>query len=226
MEQKNPYSHQEQERRRIKQGAYAINGLKKLFHSPPISVLFAAIMCIIPLLLWELADAITPFIPSISLLVPVINWSARFLFEALFILALLGVLYLLGTPHKAKEAEIALARAFQIKPDVFFSTPLLIHTKQIKGTKVEEFIFWSRWIPLEKWNEAGVKTAILSPLGYYSTDAFVCGKQKYTVCIKAILGTVPKDRQTPQDPLFGSGENRQITSGENNQFWVGRKSPQ
>ena len=26
--------------------------------------------------------------------------------------------------------------------------------------------------------------------------------------------------------LFGSGENRQITSGENNQFWVGRKSPQ
>ena len=26
--------------------------------------------------------------------------------------------------------------------------------------------------------------------------------------------------------VFGSGENRQITSGENNQFWVGRKSPQ
>ena len=29
-----------------------------------------------------------------------------------------------------------------------------------------------------------------------------------------------------KDVVFGSGENRQIASGDNNQFWVRRKSPQ
>lgn len=201
MEQ-NPYSQQEQERRRIKQWAYTTNGLKKLFRIPLVGVLFAALMCIIPLLLWELADTVTPLVPSISLLVPVINWSARVLFETLYVLVLLGVLYLLGTPNKAKEAEIACARAFQIKPDAFFSTPLLIQMQKNKGERTVEFIFWSKWIDYQRWNETGVKSAILSPIGFRSTGDFMQGKQNYTVHIKAIPGATPKERATPQDPLF------------------------
>ena len=112
--------------------------------------------------------------------------------------------YLIGRPRKAREVERDLAGAFGItlSSPLFYRCPFLVACRPVKGTAAKDFIFWSRWQNIERWNRPEIKQAVLWALNVHSEEDFTPGSKPYTVAIRAVCGAIPEERETPQDPLF------------------------
>lgn len=201
-ETKSPHYVHEAIRRRAKLRLYIGNGIKQLFHSLPIG-LFALLLLVTAFVAtWKVADIIAPEMTSLPAIIVAIKWLARIVFFVLIALVAIGFLYLFGAPRKAREIENDIATAFSIPAECLHLRPFLVSQKPVKGTTATEYIFWSRWIPLEKWNKPDEKKAVLWALYAYSDEDFKVGEQKYTVTITAAPGVIPKEREAPKDPLF------------------------
>ena len=85
--------------------------------------------------------------------VPLLSQLYRIAVDMLIIivgvLTLVGVIILIGTPINAKETERRLQQiGFN---DHFGSSPILLNTQKIKGTKAQRILFLSLGISKQKW---------------------------------------------------------------------------
>lgn len=187
-------------RNRAKQRAYIGNGIRK-FPASALALLaligaVAGIWSVLPML----AAYLTPFVSV---------FVGAFRISAILVATLLWAffLYLIGRPRKAREVERDLAGAFGItlSSPLFYRCPFLVACHRISctnGVEIKEYIFWSRWQNIERWNRPEIKQAVLWALNVHSEDDFVYGDKPYTVKIRVVSGAVSKERETPQDPLF------------------------
>ncbi len=107
------------------------------------------LLCTAFMFLWNVRDTLVPFHSNISLLIAVWGYIITVLIPLLFLLFLVGLLLLLGTPFRAKAVEssllqIGLANRYE-------HPPALISRKRIKGTNVCTFTFFSLGVGMEKW---------------------------------------------------------------------------
>lgn len=195
---------QENIRNRAKQRHYIHEGIKKLIANPLIGIFVLLLLIIAFISVWKTADTFIPSMIKVPLLVPVVTYAVRILIPTIFLLLLTGLLWLLGTPPRAREIENDVAAAFGITKTsaLYYRRPILISSKPIKGSDVTEYVFWSRWIDLDQWNKLERKKAVLWTLNAHSDEDFINGTKKYTVVIRAGSGAEPKERETPHDPFF------------------------
>lgn len=190
------------QRRKAKLRLYIENGVKRLFHNLPTGLLILLLLISIYVATWKVADTIALLTAPIPAFIPVIKCLVRVLLFMLTTLFVAGFLYLFGTPRKAREIESGLATAFKIPNEYLYRCPFLVSQWPIKGTTATEYTFWTRLIPLDHWNIPDNKQAVLWALCAHSDEKFKAGNQKHTVTIVASSGITPKERETPQDPLF------------------------
>lgn len=190
-------------RRRAKRGAYIKNGMVKLSTPPATSFILLFLMVVI-ITTWKVPTIFAAKLISISAFVPVFICALRISILLVAVLFFVIVLYLIGTPHKAREIENDLAATFGIAKTspLFYRCPFLVACEPVKGTALKVFVFWSKWLDVEKWNQPKTKQTILWALDVHSDEDFAVGKGRYTVTIRAASGAVPEERETPQDPLF------------------------
>lgn len=204
--QKSPITNYPQNniRNRAKRFAYIRNGMAGLLAKPRTIILTTFFLVAVIVAAWKVSAAFAVRLNTIPALAPVMAYTLRVSSLLIVLLLFAGFLYLLGIPRRAREIENDLAAAFGITKSspLFYRCPFLVSTKPIKGTAAREYVFWSRWLALEKWNRPDTRKTILWALHAHSTEDFAAGKHKYTVTILAAPGVVPEEREAPQDPLF------------------------
>lgn len=188
-------------RNRAKLHAYIGNGIRRF--PANILALLALIAAVVGA--WNTAPALAASFISVPVLALIFIYAARIL--ALLVAALFWLLslYIFGRPRKARESERDLAVVFGVAKtlnSLFYRCPFLVACRPVKGTAAKEYIFWSRWQNLERWNRPEIKQAVLWALNVHSEEDFAPGDKPYTVKIRAVSGAIPKERETPQDPLF------------------------
>lgn len=188
-------------RNRAKLRAYIGNGIRKF----PANILALLALLVTAAGAWNTAPMLAASFITVPVLIPVFIYAARIV--ALLVAALLfvGVLYLIGRPRKSREIENDLATVFGVAKSsnsLFYRCPFLVACQPIKGTAAKEFVFWSRWQGLDRWNKPEIRQAILWALNVTSEEDFTPGSKPYTVKIRARSGAIPEEREAPQDPLF------------------------
>lgn len=188
-------------RNRAKLRAYISNGIRKI----PASAL--ALLAVITAIVtaWNMMPAFAASFISVPALAPVFIYAARILVILVAALLFIGAMYLIGRPRKEREIENDLAVVFgvaQTSNSLFYRCPFLVACRPVKGTAVNEFVFWSRWQNLDRWNKPEIKQAVLWALNVHSEEDFTHGGKPYTVKIRAVSGAIPEERETPKDPLF------------------------
>ena len=188
-------------RNRAKQRAYIGNGIRKF----PASAL--ALLALIGAVagIWSALPMLAAYLITISPFVFV--FAGAFRVSAILVATLLWAifLYLIGRPRKAREIENDLATVFGVAKSSnsqFYRCPFLVSCRPVKGTAAKEFVFWSRWQGLDRWNKPEIRQAVLWALNVHSEEDFTPGSKPYTVKIRAVSGAVPEKREFPKDPLF------------------------
>lgn len=188
-------------RNRAKQRAYIGNGIRKF----PASAL--ALLALIGAVagIWSALPMLAAYLITIPPFVFV--FVGAFRVSAILVATLLWAifLYLIGRPRKAREIENDLATVFGVAKSSnsqFYRCPFLVSCRPVKGTAAKEFVFWSRWQALDRWNRPEIRQNVLWALDVSSEEDFSHGGKPYTVKIRAVSGAIPKERETPRDPLF------------------------
>lgn len=118
-------------------------------------------------------------------------------------LSLLGALYLLGTPPGAKkvEADIAVALGLTKSNEAYARRPFLVSKQPMPEGDAIVYTFWSKWQSIADWKTA--QDSVLWALQSSNCGAeFAPGRKAYTILVTVVPGVVPKERETPCDPLF------------------------
>lgn len=176
-------------------------GILRLFRQPW-TIIFPLLLVLAAVLAWHYRTAVQlpgNTIPELAELWQIVLASLVIVFAALF---LCGLLTLLGTPPKAREIEKGIADALGLTDRENYKHPFLVSCTRIKGTTAKEYVFSSKWVNIERWNEKNTKDKILWVLNGHSDEPFTHGKRKYTIVGRIGAGRVPKERESPQDPLF------------------------
>lgn len=187
-------------RTRAKQRAYIESGIRKF----PVNVLALLVLMGTIIVVWNMAPMFAAHFNTIPAFVPVFVYALRISGLLAVVLLFVGSLYLLGKPHRTREIENDLAVVFGVvRPSpLFYRCPFLVACNPVKGTTAKEYVFWSRWQNLERWNRPEIRQAVLWALNVHSEEDFAPGDKPYTIKIRAVSGAIPKERETPQDPLF------------------------
>ena len=195
---------QEAIRRRAQQRHYIAQGIKKLLDIPLVGIIVLLLVAVVFISTWKTADRLIPHVTRAPILIPAVTYAVRVFIPTILLLILSGLLWLIGIPRKFKEIERDIAIAFDIaqKKPLHYRWPFLVSSNPVKDSDATEYIFWSRWIPIDQWNKSETKSAILWALKSHSDDDFTNGKKKYTVVIRVLSGVEQKEKGTPKDPLF------------------------
>lgn len=187
-------------RRRAKQRAYMRTGLKRLVATPLLGMILLLLILGITIGAWYIVPRYIPNMTAIMQLIPILIIAARILILIVVLLVSTGLLWLLGRPAKAQiiDDDIAATLGFTKSNSPYYRRPFLISATSIAGTDAIEYIFWARWIDPHQWNQPETKSAILRTLHVHTDEDFSCGKQKYTVTIRAVPGAIAQERETPQ----------------------------
>lgn len=136
-------------------------------------------------------------------LVVVFHFTLAVGLAVLCLLSLLGALYLLGIPPRAKaiEADIAVALGLTKSHEAYARRPFLISKRPMPEGDAIVFTFWSKWQSIADWKTA--QDGVLWALQSSNCGAeFAPGRKAYTILVTVVPGVVPKERETPCDPLF------------------------
>lgn len=188
-------------RNRAKLYLYIQNGIKKLLAYPIFGVLVLFFFATVVLVMLRVTEIFTTKVMAGFPFTSVVVLAAKILLTCVFILVAGAFLYLIGTPNKAKEIERDLSEVFDTTRE-YYRTPFLVSCQSVKKGSAKEYVFWSRWIDLERWNRPENKEAVLWTLYIRSYEEFRPGSKKHTVAIKAGPGIEAEERETPKDPLF------------------------
>lgn len=187
-------------RNRGKLLAYIGNGIRRF----P-AIILALLLLVTAVGAWNMAPALAASFITVPVLVPVFIYATRIVTLLVAALLFVGVLYLIGRPRKAREIENDLAAVFGVaktQNSLFYRCPFLVSCQPVsKGTAAKEFVFWSRWQGLDRWNKPEIRQAVLWALNVHSEEDFTPGSKPYTVKIRAVSGALPEEREV-QDPLF------------------------
>ena len=185
-------------RRRAKMRAYIGNGAGKLISKPAAIILALIVLAAFVIAAWQVPMALADRLNTFPSLVPIFVYALRAFILLVSVLLILGGLYLIGIPHKAKKIESNLATIFKIEDGEMYRCPFLVSCKKV-GT-IREYVFKSEYIAVDDWNYK--KQDILHTLNLHSSYEFEDGKAPYTIVIHAVSRTLTKERETPRDPLF------------------------
>ncbi len=185
-------------RRRAKMRAYIGNGTGKLISKPAAIILALIVLAAFVIAAWQVPMTLADRLNTFPSLVPIFVYALRAFILLVSVLLILGGLYLIGIPHKAKKIESNLATIFKIEDGEMYRCPFLVSCKKV-GT-IREYVFKSEYIAVDDWNYK--KQDILHTLNLHSSYEFEDGKAPYTIVIHAVSRTLTKERETPRDPLF------------------------
>lgn len=150
---------------------------------------------------WAARGFFTP--PNVSAdLVVLFHFALAVGLAVLCPLSLWGTLYLLGTPPRAKKIEADIAVALGLtSPNEYARRPFLISKRPMPEGAAITFAFWSKWQGIADWKAA--QDSVLWALQSSNCGAeFAPGRKAYTILVTVVPGVVPKERETPCDPLF------------------------
>lgn len=141
-----------QERRKVVVRSRLWHGLKRLFQQPW-TLAFPLLLAIAAVLAWHNTDKLPlpgggEAIPEMALLWQLVLSALVVVLSALLFL---GLLALLGTPRRAKKIDNALSHAGLV--DRYGLAPALLHVQPVKGTAVRKMTFYSKGVPLTRWEE-------------------------------------------------------------------------
>ena len=185
-------------RRRAKMRAYIGNGAGKLISKPAAIILALIVLAAFVIAAWQVPMTLADRLNTFPSLVPIFVYALRAFILLVSVLLILGGLYLISIPHKAKKIESNLATIFKIEDGEMYRCPFLVSCKKV-GT-IREYVFKSEYIAVDDWNYK--KQDILHTLNLHSSYEFEDGKAPYTIVIHAVSRTLTKERETPRDPLF------------------------
>ncbi len=178
-------------------------GLSRLIEQPA-ALIILILWLGLTIFVWHHRDTFS--IESVTL--PSFHWLYQWVPSTLIVVVsfsfLMVILILLGTPWKAAQIDSDVAIALGLSPaDVRYNyRPFLISVKSIKGSTAKKYIFWSRYIGVQLWNNPDTKKAVLWALHSHSDMAFAPGKYRYTVELTVGAGITPQERKSPKDPFF------------------------
>lgn len=110
---------------------------------------FVLLLCAAFIFLWNARDTLVPFHSDIPLLITVWSYIIDAFIPLLFLLLLVGLLLLLGTPFLAKVVESSLLQIGLANR--YGYAPALISCKHIKNTQVSVMAFYSLGVGTETW---------------------------------------------------------------------------
>ncbi|MVB11981.1 hypothetical protein CAFE_27100 [Caprobacter fermentans] len=119
--------------------------------SIPWKGILVLLLCVVFIFLWNIRDKLVPFHSDIPLLSTLWGYIIAVFIPLFFMLLLVGLLFLLGTPSKAKEFEGKLLEIGLYSR--YGHAPALISCKRIKGTDVSTFTFFSLGVGRERWQK-------------------------------------------------------------------------
>lgn len=107
------------------------------------------LLCAAFIFLWNVRDTLVPFHRDIPLLVTAWSYIIAIFIPLLFLLFLVGLLLLLGTPFRAKTVESSLLQIGLANR--YGYGPILISCKRIKNAQVRVMAFYSLGVSMETW---------------------------------------------------------------------------
>jgi hypothetical protein len=176
------------------------SGIKDAVTKPWKGILVLS-LCAAFIFLWNIRDKLVPFHSDIKLLSTVWGYIVSVFIPLIFLLLLMGLLSLLGTPFRAKAfEEILLQIGFA---DRHGHAPVLISCKRIKGTAVSVMSFYSLGVGMERWrNEIesildAIDMHLVRPIRYGGKK----GRNRNIIVITAAPGAETRREDTLYDEL-------------------------
>ena len=149
---------------------------------------FVLLLCAAFIFLWNARDTLVPFHSDIPLLINVWSYIIDAFIPLLFLLLLVGLLILLGTPFLAKAVESSLLQIGLANR--YGYAPALISCKRIKNTQVSVMVFYSLGVGTETWetHRAEIQDALnvhfVEPIKYGGRN----GRNRNIIVIAAAPG--------------------------------------
>lgn len=160
------------------------------------------LLCAMFIFLWNVRDMLVPFHSDIPLLITVWGYIIAVLIPLLFLLFLVGLLLLLGTPFRAKVVESSLLQIGLANR--YGHAPALISCKRIKNTQVSVMAFYSLGVGAEKWetHRAEIQDALnvhfVEPIKYGGRN----GRNRNIIVIAAAPGAEAHRKDVLYDDEF------------------------
>lgn len=191
-----------QERRKVVVRSRLWHGLKRLFQQPW-TLVFPLLLAVAAVLTWHNVDKLP--LPGGDSTSPEMTMLWEFVLYALVIvlslLALFGLLALLGTPRRAKKIDNALSHAGLV--DRYGLGPALLSSQRVKGSPVQILEFWSKGISLEAWEDK--RRAIEDVLNVHMVEAPTYGGRKGNNRRYIRLTVAPGAGNQPTPVLYDDG---------------------
>lgn len=163
------------------------SGIKEVIAKPWKGILIL-LLCVAFFFLWKARDTLVPFHSDIPLLVTVWGYIIAVLIPLLFLLFMVGLLLLLGTPFRSKMVENSLLQIGLANR--YGYVPALISCKRIKNTQVSVMVFYSLGVAMKIWetHRAEIQDALnvhfVQPIRYGGRN----GRNRNIIVIAAAPG--------------------------------------
>lgn len=160
------------------------SGIKDAVTKPQKGILIL-LLCAAFVSIWNVRNKLVPFHSDIPLLSTIWGYIIAVFLPLIFLLLLMGLLSLLGTPFRAKAVENSL---LQIGLATRYDhPPALISRKRIKGTDVSIMTFYSLGVDKERWKKES--EAIQDALNIHFVEPIrYGGKNRNMIVITAAPG--------------------------------------
>lgn len=175
------------------------SGIKEAVTKPWKGIL-VLLLCAAFIFLWNIRDKLVPFHSDIPLLSTIWGYIIAVFIPLLFLLLLVGLLSLLGTPFRAKAVESCL---LQIGLANHGHAPALISCRRMKNTQVSIMTFYSLGVGMQRWQKESeaVKDALdihyTEPIKYGGKN----GRNRNIIVITAAPGAETRREDTLYDEL-------------------------
>lgn len=158
-----------------------------------------ALLCVAFVFSWNIRDTLSlPFRNSIPLLSAVYGYLIAVFIPLLFLLILAGLLFLLGTPFRAKVIEDSL-RQIGLS-NRYGHAPVPISRKRIKNTRVSIMEFYSLGIAMEHWEKQGAE--VQDALNVHFVEAIKYGGRNGQNRNIIVITAAPGVGTCREDPLY------------------------
>lgn len=173
-----------QQRNRAVMRNRLVYGLRSLRHRPWAVVLLLLLAGSTVFICCNLDNISFPFSANTPELLPLWKAIAVLLTVTLGTLLLLGLLVLLGTPHKARSVDNSLEHIGLV--DRYGIGPALVSNQKIKGTTARILTFYAKGIDMEHWAQR--QGAISAALNCHFVEPIAYGKSSNYIVLTVAPG--------------------------------------
>ncbi|TQI69031.1 hypothetical protein [Clostridium sp. KNHs216] len=177
------------------------SGIKEVIAKPWKGILIL-LLCAAFIFLWSARDTLVPFHSDIPLLITVWDYIIAAFIPLLFLLLLVGLLLLLGTPFRAKAVESSLLQIGLANR--YGYAPALISCRRIKNTQVSVMAFYSLGVGTETWEthrteiQDALNVHFVEPIKYGGRN----GRNRNIIVITAAPGAEVRREDVLHDDEF------------------------